>query len=106
MHIQLSNLKRQLQKEEGNELLPFTVAYCFVCPERALFGNKQHFNVFAMVILYFVLSSVGHSVVAAEQENLRQHQSQQGTNGVTGEGRDFLKHEQVNEGFFNLKANA
>lgn len=47
-----------------------------------------------MFILYFrnVLSSVGHSTVAAKQEKLWHHKSQQGENDVTREGRDFLKH--------------
>lgn len=37
-HIQLANLKdERFQKEEGNELLPVIVAYCCLCPERALF---------------------------------------------------------------------
>lgn len=59
-----------------------------------------------MFILYFrnVLSSVGYSVVAAEQEKLWHHKSQQGENDVTWEGRDFLKHLQILEGFFKFKA--
>lgn len=44
--------QRRLQKEEGNALLHFIVAYYFICPERALFLNKLYFiicNVYSLL---------------------------------------------------------
>lgn len=86
-----SALKSQscLQKEGGNELLPFIVG-CWRCPVRGLFGNKQLWvisRVYSSLWRGIVLGGTLHG--GSRTGERRNQRSQRGRNDVTAEGRHF-----------------